>query len=843
LAVGDNLGNHTAAENIRTNGFWLSNDGGDEGVFVQADGDVGIGTASPDEKLDISGGYINVSNNYGLMTGGFTSRGLFFTDLGTGNSTVIRSASAVYYVADANNNTTDGTSLDGAHLFGSNALTGGDASWTERMRLTSGGNLGIGTTSPDAKLDVENGTVRFSDYGGNTITGTATSILGVEADGDLVEVSTSSLSENIYNTDGTLTTNRAVTQGNFDLNFDANTLVVSGNDNRVGIGTNDPENMLTVGEPISVGSLAYAENSVTIFTDVTNGGNVPAAPEDMLHLVREGIGSQAWGNRASFELSRYENSGTNSRSQLDIKLANTTFTNDNTVLSLRSNGNVGIGTTSPSSTLDVAGRSTTEDFTMTTGAANGRVLQSDAVGNASWVDASTLSVTGDNLGNHTATTNIQLDGNWLSNDGANEGVFVHTDGSVGIGNDSPFDKFVVGDRGISLHDGGRKAIAFNSSFEAGSWQVGGATGGGHGQITLDPLTGNMVFYTSTVNGVISERLSILGSDGNVGIGVPYPDSELEVGGRITTTDFTMTDGASNGYILQSDATGIASWVAPSSLSSGTDNQSIQGLSFSGTTLTVGIEDGSSQTVSLAALSDNQNIQNSSFSGTTLTIGIEGGSSQTVSLAALADNQSIRNLGLSNTTLTVGIEGGSSQTVSLATLKDDLGSHRLSENLQTRGNWISQYGASEGLYVQSGGNVGIGTASPGQRLHVAGNIFATGTITSSDSTLKTNIKRYEIGALAQIQALNPVTYNWKASTQEAGGYSNDAQIGFLAQEVKEVIPEAVSGEEGKGMGIDYNKVVPVVVKAMQEQQETIDAQQQRIDKLEAELQAIKEMLKQ
>ncbi|SFW67512.1 collagen-like triple helix repeat-containing protein, partial [Cellulophaga fucicola] len=93
----------------------------------------------------------------------------------------------------------------------------------------------------------------------------------------------------------------------------------------------------------------------------------------------------------------------------------------------------------------------------------------------------------------------------------------------------------------------------------------------------------------------------------------------------------------------------------------TDDQT---LSLSGTDLT--ISDGN--TIDISSIdTDNQSIRNLGFSGTTLTVGIEDGSSQTVSLAALADNQSIRNLGLSGTTLTVGIEDGSSQTVSLASL--------------------------------------------------------------------------------------------------------------------------------------------------------------------------------
>lgn len=44
---------------------------------------------------------------------------------------------------------------------------------------------------------------------------------------------------------------------------------------------------------------------------------------------------------------------------------------------------------------------------------------------------------GDNLGNHTATINVQLNGNYLSNDGGNEGIRVNNSGNVGIGTATP----------------------------------------------------------------------------------------------------------------------------------------------------------------------------------------------------------------------------------------------------------------------------------------------------------------------------------------------------------------------------------------------------------------------
>ena len=46
-STGDNLGNHTASQNIKLNNHWLSGDGGNEGVYVTSGGQVGIGTSSP----------------------------------------------------------------------------------------------------------------------------------------------------------------------------------------------------------------------------------------------------------------------------------------------------------------------------------------------------------------------------------------------------------------------------------------------------------------------------------------------------------------------------------------------------------------------------------------------------------------------------------------------------------------------------------------------------------------------------------------------------------------------------------------------------------------------------
>ena len=56
LGAGDNLGNHTATQNIRLNHYWLSGDGGNEGIYItNTSGQVGVGTSNPTELLDVDG--------------------------------------------------------------------------------------------------------------------------------------------------------------------------------------------------------------------------------------------------------------------------------------------------------------------------------------------------------------------------------------------------------------------------------------------------------------------------------------------------------------------------------------------------------------------------------------------------------------------------------------------------------------------------------------------------------------------------------------------------------------------------------------------------------------------
>ncbi len=81
-------------------------------------------------------------------------------------------------------------------------------------------------------------------------------------------------------------------------------------------------------------------------------------------------------------------------------------------------------------------------FFITSAGTNNYVWTSDGIGAGNWTDISSL-VTGDDLGDHVADQNINLNSHWLSGDGSNEGIYINNAGNVGIGDTSPGAKLDV----------------------------------------------------------------------------------------------------------------------------------------------------------------------------------------------------------------------------------------------------------------------------------------------------------------------------------------------------------------------------------------------------------------
>ena len=148
-------------------------------------------------------------------------------------------------------------------------------------------------------------------------------------------------------------------------------------------------------------------------------------------------------------------------------------------------------------------------------------------------------------------------------------------------------------------------------------------------------------------------------------------------------------------------------------------------------------------------------------------------------------------------------------------------------------------------------MGMGVSNPTFRLQIennadliVGHARATAWTTYSDARVKDNVKNIPYG-LKEVMALRPVQYDHHSSSFDADGlkvkddYSHE--IGFIAQEVYNIVSEIVdkpSDESNDLWSMDYEKLTPVLVKAIQEQQKQISNYELRMGNYESEIESLK-----
>ena len=372
----------------------------------------------------------------------------------------------------------------------------------------------------------------------------------------------------------------------------------------------------------------------------------------------------------------------------------------------------------------------------------------------------------------------------------------------------------------------------SAGFPTNNWQIrANASGSGGGSFlafvdqggTGNSETGTIVFEVDAGAPANSLRVS---SGGNVGIGTATPVLDLHA----NTTDtpaIRLEQNNSGGFTAQT-------W----DIGANEANFFVRDVT-SGSRLPFRIRPGAPTSSVDISASGNVGIANSSpatildVSGNTMTLGSDSGATTrtnaTTKLNRIAIppfttgnlNLGVLNAATTNTENLVAFGGGASG-FSAAT----------SVLFFTAANNNTDTG-TERMRILSNGRVGIGTATPDQLLSVNGDASKTGGNTwlaFSDRRLK-NIKSPFTTGLSAVMKLQPVRYEYK-SDNALGLKSEGEHIGFGAQDVQKVIPEAVTSNSQGYLMINSDPIIWTMLNAIKEQQKEIQDLKKEVRRLRA-----------
>jgi hypothetical protein len=321
------------------------------------------------------------------------------------------------------------------------------------------------------------------------------------------------------------------------------------------------------------------------------------------------------------------------------------------------------------------------------------------------------------------------------------------------------------------------------------------------QLLLGTTSGGLLnIQGKTINSNATYEIALQAEGGNVGIGTTSPGSKLSVNGPAALAN------------LGGGSTGSSALYVNST--SGHVGELIQVLRNSSTKMhmandgTLGL--GTSSPSSLLHLYDSTDTSSSTTGTTLLTldnfVGSDLNQQKTFIDFRLFDTNT-------NETpqVRIGAEVGANTDANTQEMEGE-GAFVVYTN-DTSGTSGTATGLNERLRVSSNGNVGIGTSTPSSTLHVVGSILATADITAySDDSLKTNVQVID-NAVGKVEQLRGVTFD----RIEDGSTST----GVIAQELKEVLPEAVHTDEQGVHSVAYGNVVGLLIEAIKEQQKQID----------------------
>ena len=119
-----------------------------------------------------------------------------------------------------------------------------------------------------------------------------------------------------------------------------------------------------------------------------------------------------------------------------------------------------------------------------------------------------------------------------------------------------------------------------------------------------------------------------------------------------------------------------------------------------------------------------------------------------------------------------------------------------------------------------------TTNSSYSLYVTGNIYSSGTVTAaSDARLKTNINTIA-NPLDKVNLLRGVNFEWKDIDESKGRYGG-SQMGFIAQEVDEHVPELVTHSEDE-WAVSYGNATALLVEAVKELSDKVSALEDKLN---------------
>ncbi|MCK4386539.1 MAG: tail fiber domain-containing protein [Candidatus Pacebacteria bacterium] len=395
-----------------TDAFRVDDELADTSPFViDDDGNVGIGTDSPTSKLHLpsENDETTPTLSFGDGDSGFYERNddeLAVSLGGVGKfyfgSSWVRYLGNGWLLKNSNTSSTnpafsfEGDVDTGIGRAGANELsliTGA----TERIRIDNSGNVGIGTTTPQAALDIQKPATGdylniSNDLHGDIVTVNSSGNLGIGTTAPTAKLDIDGTSKfgGIINTGGNWISGDGGAEG---ISVDS--------DGKVGIGTTEPEAKLHM----KSASAVIAKFEGTGSNDAFLSFDVPATRNALMEFKENDVGKWYIGNVAANDRFEFHN-GTSE------------------VFSILSSGNVGIGTTSPSRLFHVSHATTNDVAQFESLDEKAGIILADPTGSVA------LETIGGDF-----RVDVTGDGNYE--------FYVKEDGNIGIGTTGPDEKLHV----------------------------------------------------------------------------------------------------------------------------------------------------------------------------------------------------------------------------------------------------------------------------------------------------------------------------------------------------------------------------------------------------------------